>query len=156
MVDKLLSPLPPECTSVRDQLRFELTLLCDKAQAVVKDKLLSLKKSDSVRGTGHNRALSARNKGSAARVESRGCGNKLQKSATANSKSKVQGNGDTTGNTGGSCPTTTQKTGGEKNAACLQCGKTGHSKLYALNVFLRHAAARGTLRVSQDGRDMSI
>ena len=45
VVDKFLSSLPPEYTTVRDQLRFEPTLLTDKTRAVVKDKFLSLKKN---------------------------------------------------------------------------------------------------------------
>lgn len=72
-------------------------------------------------------ALFTGNKSSAPKGKSRGSEDQSQKSATAHN-SKVQGKGGATGDTGGSNPTNTQNAGGERNAACFECGKTGHCK----------------------------
>ncbi|CAN0017593.1 unnamed protein product, partial [Sphacelaria rigidula] len=111
IVDKFLNSLPAEYTTIRDQLRLEPSLLTDKTRAVVKDKFLSLKKTGTSRGSDHNRALFAGNKGSGYRSKKKG-GGKSQKSAAGSSDGNTQ----------------SDKTVEKRNLPCYECGKPGHFK----------------------------
>ena len=131
VVDRFINSLPAEYTTVRDQLRFEPDLLTDKTRAVVKDKFLSLKKTGTSRGSDHNRALYAGNKGSGPGSKKKG-GGKSQKSAAGKSDGNTQSDsrtGTEGGKTEGDGSSSGQKKSvDKKNLTCYECGKTGHFK----------------------------
>ena len=141
-----MSSLPPEYTTVRDQLRFEPTLLTDKTRAAVKDKFLSLKKAGGTRSTDHNRALFAGNRSPAPKGKGKGGGGSLQTPATRNdNNSQAQNQHNTTGK---SSRSNTKNTGGKENVKCFECGKSGHIKSQCPERICEECGGRGIRKSS--------